>query len=85
MTNLKGNVYVRIHTYIHIFKHTRTIHDLLCCDIVKYTGLFKMIHPISNDYIFEVYKYRVFSDNINQKNYCRSFVPHLISALCDFP
>jgi hypothetical protein len=26
------------------------------------TGLFKMIHPISNDYIFEIYKYRVISD-----------------------
>jgi hypothetical protein len=30
--------------------------------IYTYTGLFKMIHPISNDYIFEVYKYRVISD-----------------------
>jgi hypothetical protein len=31
------------------------------------TGLFKMIHPISNDYIFEVYKYRVISDTSTKR------------------
>jgi hypothetical protein len=30
-------------------------------------GLFKMIHPISNDYIFEVYKYRVISDTSTKR------------------
>jgi hypothetical protein len=31
------------------------------------TGLFKMIHPVSNDYIFEVYKYRVISDTSTKR------------------
>jgi hypothetical protein len=33
----------------------------------QYTGLFKMIHPISNDYILEVYKYRVISDTSTKR------------------
>jgi hypothetical protein len=35
--------------------------------VFRNTGLLKMIHPISNDYIFEVYKYRVISDTSTKR------------------
>jgi hypothetical protein len=47
-TRLKAKL--KSYAYFHVFFN------------VEDTGLFKMIHPISNDYIFEVYKYRVISD-----------------------
>jgi hypothetical protein len=42
-----------------LFVFVCTYAVFLCFGI---TGLFKMIHPISDDCIFEVYKYRVISD-----------------------
>jgi hypothetical protein len=40
-------------------------YSLICG--MAYTGLFKIIHPISDDYIFEVYKYRVMSDKSTKR------------------
>jgi hypothetical protein len=45
----------------------RRFRGAYCLLTRQYTGLFKMIHPISNDYILEVYKNRVISDTSTKR------------------
>lgn len=53
-----------------------TIHIIIFCDYI-YAGLFKMIHSISNYYIFEVYKYIAISDtSTKRKSQVQVFVSH---------
>jgi hypothetical protein len=52
------------HIYTCIMRVLVYFGTKLICVIYR---VIKMIHPISNDYIFEVYKYRVISDTSTKR------------------